>query len=451
MAVSVDRTAGAAGAPAYVGGAVGAWFAVTVLIVLSIISSLDRYLVSLLVDPIRKDLQLSDFQIGLVQGLGFGLFYAAFGVPMGWLVDRFPRRRIICLGVAFWSLSAAGTGLARSFGSLFAARLGVGAGEASLFPAAYSLISEIFPKRRLALALGVFGAATSVGAGISLWLGGMIAEAANSLGVIEAPLVGVLQPWRLVFIVTGLPGLAFALLAFLLPEPRRARRAAVAAAGRAADGFLRFFRASSAFFTCHFLGFGGLAILGYGMITWAPVFAIRRFGLGLAETGVLVGVIQGVCGVAGYVFHGWLADRLFARGMRDIHLRYYVVTYLLAGGVGVFCFQFAPSVWVFGVCYAVLCFLQPFVGPAVAALQLVTPPEYRGRVSALFLLVMNGMGLCLGPPIVAAFTEFLFDDPARVGSSIALMFAVVTPLVVIPLVIGLRHARDAQLAAESAG
>src|SRR4051812_40335220 len=128
----------AAAEQGYHGGALRAWLAVVALIILAVVSTLDRSLISLLVDPIRRDLAVTDFQIGLVNGLGFGLFYAAFGVPMGWLVDRFSKRWIIYLAVSFWSLAAAATGLARNFAGLLGARLGVGVGESALFPAGYS-------------------------------------------------------------------------------------------------------------------------------------------------------------------------------------------------------------------------------------------------------------------------------------------------------------------------
>lgn len=441
LSSSLHATAPAA-AP-YHGGAVRAWLSVAILVLLAVIASLDRSLMSLLVDPIRRDLKVTDFDIGLVNGLGFGLFYAAFGVPVGWLADRFPKRWIIYLGVTFWSLAAAATGLARSFGALMAARLGLGAGEAALIPAGYALISRIFPKRRLGLAIGVFGAGSSIGAGISLGLGGAIADAVARSGPITLPVLGTLQPWQQVFILIGSPGLALGLLALLLPEPPDVSQK-VAKPAQGADGFSAFFRSRAAFFTCHFLGFGGLAIVGFGMISWAPVFAMRHYGLSAGQAGLFIGLIHSVCGIAGYVFHGWFSDRLFAAGIKDIHLRYYIVTYAAGCVIGGMLFAASLPIWMFAIGYGVLGFLQPFSGPAATALQLVTPFRYRARISALFLLAQNGIGLCLGPVMVAAFTDFVFHDPARVGSSLSLMFLTVSPVVILPLIIGLKPAREAQ-------
>jgi len=197
--------------------------------------------------------------------------------------------------------------------------------------------------------------------------------------------LGTLQPWQQVFILIGSPGLALGLLALLLPEPPDVSQK-VAKPAQGADGFSAFFRSRAAFFTCHFLGFGGLAIVGFGMISWAPVFAMRHYGLSAGQAGLFIGLIHSVCGIAGYVFHGWFSDRLFAAGIKDIHLRYYIVTYAAGCVIGGMLFAASLPIWMFAIGYGVLGFLQPFSGPAATALQLVTPFRYRARISALFLL-----------------------------------------------------------------
>ncbi|MCK9541665.1 MAG: MFS transporter [Novosphingobium sp.] len=416
-----------------------AWLTVVILLLLSIVAYIDRSLISLLVEPIKQDLGLDDFEIGIVQGLGFGLFYALFGIPMGYLVDRFPRRIVIWAGVSAWSLAASACGLATSFTGLMLARFGVGAGEATLSPAAYSIIGDLFPPRKLAFAIALFGIGGVLGVAVSLILGGTIMSLAEQASR-ELPALASFKPWQLAFIMAGLPGLALAFLAFLIPEPQR-RGAAVAAGGQASlSGFLY---AHRRLLLCHFIGFGLVATLSYGMMAWAPSFLIRRHGMTIAEAGMYLGAIGALAGVAGHLFNGWIVDRGFQRGIGDMHLRYYAITSLAAGAAAVIGFALPLSPAGFGAAFAVVYFLQPFTGPAAALLQIATPPDYRGRVSALFLLVMNLMGLCIGPALVSAATQFLFADPLRVGESIALMFAVLSPIATAVFWAGLSAARVA--------
>lgn len=420
------------------------WIAVTILLLLSIVSSIDRSLISLLVEPLKADLGLSDLQIGLVQGLGFGLFYAVFGVPMGMLIDRYPRKLVVWGGVTVWSLCAAACGLAGNFWHLLLARLGVGAGEATLSPAAYSIIGDHFPPHRLAFAMGVFGVGGILGISAALTLGGMIVAWAETVRHVDWPVLGLLKPWQLAFIVAGLPGLAAAFLIFLVPEgagPRRAAPATVHDESGGASGLAPFLRAHRALLACHFTGFGIIAILAYGMMAWTPVFLTRRFGLSILDAGFVLGSVGAVAGVAGMLFNGWYVDRQYARGRIDSHMRHYVLVSAVSAVAAIAAYAAAGSVALFLVPYALVYFLQPFTGPAAAMIQILTPPRLRGRVSALFLLVMNLMGLCLGPTLIGALTDTVLRDPARVGDAIALAFLALSPLAAGVFMLGAREMR----------
>ncbi len=416
------------------------WTAVAILLVLSIVSSLDRSLISLLVEPLKADLGLSDFQIGLVQGLGFGLFYAVLGVPMGMLVDRFPRRLIVWGGVTVWSLCAAACGLAGSFAQLLIARFGVGAGEATLSPAAYSIIGDHFPPRRLAFVMGVFGAGGILGISAALAVGGMVIAWAETVRHVEWPLVGTLKPWQLAFIAAGLPGVLFAFLALLVPEnPRGHVSGHTEKAAQA--GLAAFLRLRWKLLTFHCTGFGIVAMLAYGMMAWAPVYLMRRFGLSTLDAGVTLGLVAGIAGVAGMVFNGWWVDRRFAAGQSDSHLRHYVWVCAIGGVAAVLAFSGARTVAHFLVPYTLVYFLQPFTGPAAALIQIVTPPQLRGSVAALFLLVMNLMGLCLGPALVGVLSDFVLRDPARVGDALSLAFVLLSPIGILLFLAGAREMR----------
>lgn len=418
-----------------------AWFSVIVLLLVAILAYLDRQIISLMVEPIRSSLGISDFQIGLLQGVAFGLFYAAFGIPIGWLVDRYSRRKIIYFGMTLWSVAAACCGLAGNYAQLLLARFGVGVGEASLSPAAYSMIADLFPPRRLALALGVFATGSSIGGALAYMAGGALIAHFNAIGPFPLPWIGVLKPWQMVLLVTGLPGLLVALLMFLVPEP--SRRHQIARKETVDAGVLRFLASNKPYFTCHFLGFGLVAILAYGAAAWTPTMLMRRFGMDVAHVGMLLGLMGILSGIPGFIFGGWFVDRWYARGVKDAHLRYFVYATLVGALAAIVAFLFADSLWVFVPAYALLHFCQPFTGPAVAHLQMATPNEYRGRVSAMFVLVFNLMGMCLGPPSVAFLTDFVFHDPKLVNQSLATMYIGVALAASILFWVGLKPARRA--------
>lgn len=401
-----------------------AWFSVGILLVVAIMSYLDRQIISLMVEPMKASLGVSDFEIGLLQGVAFGLFYALFGLPIGWLVDRYSRRKIIYFGMTLWSMAAGACGLASTYTQLLLARFGVGIGEASLSPAAYSMIADLFPPRRLALALGVFATGSSIGGALAYMAGGALIAKFEAIGATALPLIGVVEPWQMVFLVTGLPGIGIAALMFLVPEPVRLRRKVdLAVPDR---GVMHFLLANRRYFICHFVGFGLIAVMAYGTAAWAPAMLMRRYELGVAEVGIILGTVGALSGIPGFIFGGWFVDRWFARGRRDAHLRYFVYACLVGVVMAVVAFQLADGIlWLFIPAYALLHFLQPFTGPAVAHLQIVTPNEYRGRVSALFVLVFNLMGMCLGPPSVAFITTFVFRDPMQVHWSLTIMYIVV--------------------------
>src|ERR1700761_6987765 len=199
-----------------------AWGVVAFLMVLYTSSFIDRQILALLVKPIRADLKIDDFQYGLLTGLAFVGTYSIAGLPIGVLVDRWSRKGVILVGVTAWSLMTAACGLTNSFGSLFATRIGVGIGEATLSPASYSLISDLFPKDKLGRALSLYGLGIPLGSGLALVIGGQVVGAIEHIGSIDLPVVGVTRPWQAVFMAIGLPGLILALLAiFVVKEPKR--------------------------------------------------------------------------------------------------------------------------------------------------------------------------------------------------------------------------------------
>ena len=193
-----------------------AWYVVAVLTVAYIFSFVDRQIINLLVEPIREDLQLTDTQISLLQGIAFALFYTLMGIPIARLADVSNRRAIIAVGVFLWSLMTAMCGLAKSFGQLFAARIGVGVGEAALSPPAYSLFTDYFPPGKVTRAIAVFTGGSFLGAGLAYIIGGFVVDFVTRLDVVEVPVFGQIRAWQMAFIVVGLPGILLALLVFFI-------------------------------------------------------------------------------------------------------------------------------------------------------------------------------------------------------------------------------------------
>ncbi|HEY3695363.1 MFS transporter [Phenylobacterium sp.] len=420
------------------------WWSVGVLTVLYALSLLDRQVIALLVPHIREDLRINDFQVGLLQGIVFALFYVVFGLGFGWAVDRFSRRGVGFLGVTVWSLATGACGLARGFGHLMLARFGVGAGEAALNPAAYSLLSDTFPKKRLSLAISVFGAGAHVGGGLSLLLGGALIAALPAQGV-TVPVLGDLGTWRVVMLAAGLPGLVLAPLIWTLVDPPRRDRLLGKSSSR---DTLAFMKPRWRFFAGHFLGFGLMVAAANGHQAWTPVYLGRHFGIPIREIVSIVAPINIIAGISGSVLAGFVIDWLYTRGYKDAHLRYFIV----AGVI-----QFASLLWamttshlpVFILCAVLFQGACGFAGAAPAALQLVTPNNYRGQVSAAYLFVFNLIGTGLGPTMVGVYSTYVFRNDAHIGWAIALNGAIMLPLAILSFVWALKPMRHAIADAEA--
>src|SRR5579859_4422023 len=257
-----------------------AWYSVAVLMLMYIFSFIDRTTISLLVEPMKRDLHISDTQIGMLQGLAFALLYTFLGLPIARLSDRHSRRAVIAAGVFTWSIMAALCGVARTATQLFLARVGVGIGEAALSPSAYSIITDSFPRARLGRAFAIYTIGIPIGAGIALLIGGIIVGMVSGAGDhYVLPLLGEVRAWQLVFIVTGAPGLLLPLLLLTFREP--ARRGLLAGkAGHATIGeVVEYAWLHRKFYSLHFLALALLALAGYAVGAWLPTALHRAYGV----------------------------------------------------------------------------------------------------------------------------------------------------------------------------
>jgi len=397
---------------------------IIILVVLNAIAFIDKNVLALIAPYVRADLNLSATEFGLLQGMAFVVFYVLVGLPIGWLVDRVSRRAIIFTGVTLWSFAASAAGFASSFAQMFVARMGVGAGEATLTPAAYSMIADAVPRRRIGFALSVYSSGASIGAIIAVLGGGLLMNWALQQNTIDLPLVGAVKPWQFVMLAVGIPGLLFAPAIFLTPEPVRQER--IGEDQASLKDLWAFIAARRAFFFYHLAGFSLAQMLICAFGAWMASHFIQHFHWNVAVVGtVLAGA--GLASVLGAFLAGWGVDWLTARGHRDATLIWTTGAILIDGALTVAAFTVND-----GHMYTVLIVLAHvpcvLLGLGSMAFQMVTPNEFRGRISALYLLVMQIMGYAAGPIIPALITDHIFHDDSMLGVSIALTAAVTAPL-----------------------
>jgi MFS family permease len=428
-----------------------AWYVVGVLTLFYVLSFIDRQILALLVEPMRRDLAISDTQISLLMGTSFALFYTFFGILLGRLADTSSRRGLIAAGITLWSLFTAACGAASGFAQMLLMRMGVGVGEASLSPAAYSLICDYFPERRRSTALGVYSTGIYLGAGLAFILGGAVVGAASVTGTaggISLPILGTLPPWRAIFLIVGAPGLLMAALAATVREPaRRGTRPTIAAGGsrRVERVPVRevalYLRRNGAAVVCHNGGVALTALAGYAVTAWTPTFLIRVHGWSASRAGLVFGAVVMIAGAAGVVAGGRLADGLASRGRRDADLRVALLTSVAWLPFGLL-FPLVPTAaGAIALLVPTIFFSSAVWGVAPAAIQRMMPNAMRAQASALFLFVVNLIGLGLGPTAVALATDRLFHDDRAVGRSLAIVGAVAYAGAIALLAAGLRPYR----------
>lgn len=417
---------------------------VILLVAAYAIAFVDRQILTLLVEPVKRDLSITDTQFSLLSGLAFTLFYTIMGIPFAWLADRGSRRNLIAVSMTFWSLMTAACGLANSFLTLFLARVGVGIGEAGLSPAAYSMIADSFPPEKRARPLGVYAIGAIVGVGLALIIGGAVVHWANSAPPVVLPVLGELRTWQLAFLIVSVPGPLLALLLLLLREPARHEKAQAAAAPQAS--FRAFLRERAIVFILLAAGFSLIGVSLAAYLTWAPAFMMRVHDWSIARVGAVYGGILLVFSTSGILAGGWWVDRLAARGARDAVLKVGIVGSMLALPFAIGA-PFAPTGELAMAIIAVMSFAFGLAqGLPAAAFQAVTPNRVRARVIALYLLVGNIIAFTVGPTGVAMISDYWLRDPAKIGIAIGVLSAFVVPAGVLALVLARKPFLVAQAA-----
>ncbi len=403
-----------------------------VLFVVYVFNFIDRQILSILLEPIRLELGATDTQMGFLTGFAFALFYTFAGIPIAAWADRGVRRDIIALGLAVWSAMTAVSGLSRAFWQLALARIGVGIGEAACSPPAHSLISDYFPPERRATALGIYAMGIHVGIMFGYLAGGWINEFFG---------------WRVAFFVVGLPGIALALvLRFTVREPRRGGAEGIreepeqSEAPSTGDVLRTLWRLRS--FRQLALAGAFMSFAGYGVAIWSPTFLIRVHEMGTGETGTWLGIITGLAGPVGALSGGWISDRLGARDPRWSVWMPAIASVAALPFAALFLLWPEPrAALLFSIGSTLIGAM--WLGPAFSTVQGLVGLRMRAVASAIFLFVLNLIGLGLGPQVVGFLNDAVFaaEGVEAVRWSMLWVVGVMSVWAALHFVLAARHLR----------
>jgi MFS family permease len=391
-----------------------AWSVVAILIGAAILSYTDRQVLSLLVDPIRHDLGISDTQVSLLLGSAFALIYGVAGLPLGYLADRVSRRNLIAAGLLIWSLATMAGSLAHSFGEIFASRIFVGLGEAALSPAAIALISDYFPPSRRGLAVGFFLSGIAMGSGVAIMLGGAVLQAVDA-GLFAATPLAHLAAWRMVLVLVGLPGLAWCVLIFAIKEPTRRTASDLApSASSPAIADVGPLRVSWAMAAAVYLVVAMASLVDNAVGAWAPSLLIREFNKSGGQIGLLLGLLLTVGFGGGVLVGGFLADKAVTL-RRRLGVSLIAAALILPASLLMLAHSF--TVVLLGVpLYFALSGVVTAVG--FASILQVVPARARGLAMSISFFLNVALGAGVGPTAVSLTASKLFSPSAGLGPPI---------------------------------
>jgi MFS family permease len=419
-----------------------AWRGLIILTAVNFLSFVDKQTYAMLANMIGKSLKLSDLHLGVAQGLGFSGFFVLGTIFFGWAVDRLSRRSgrlLISAGVLTWSLAAAACGLATSFAGLFAARSIVGFCEALVLPAAIPILASTFPRQSLSMAVGIFVAGANLGGLFGISSVGLITQQFVTAGSVMWPLLGRLEPWQAVFIVTGLPGVVVSLLVFGIPIRCGTMQPADLPALPIGSqiSMIQFVRDNVRFVAGVVLSMSLLTLLTFAMMMWAPAHFERELSWDHTKVGLVTGLSMGAGGI-GNVLWGWLADRLRNRGMHAALINVYICLCLAGLPFLALTFGSANST-VVTICYPLTWIMLNSYGPLYSATQLGIPDHLRGRLIGLQAAGVGVIGLVGGPILVSLLDRLFFSQGSKLGESI-LISATAADLAAVALMIWVRPA-----------
>lgn len=411
-----------------------AWTLIAFLTIAYVSSFIDRYILGLLIDPIKADTGATDFQMGLLSS-AFTWVYALAALPLGFIVDRRSRTKLVAVGVFLWSVATVWTGLAKSFVQLFLARMSVGIGEAVLSPAAFSMIGDSFPKERRGLPIAVYSMALVIGAAIANLLSGGIIKWAETVGEVTLPFFGKIATWQFIFVVVGLPGFLIAAAFLVLREPPRIESSP--REGSSLFDALDWVGTRPATFLTFVSIFMCMVAVAYGQFFNAPMFS-RTWGWETSDYAIINGLSILAISPVTYLIAGRVSDRLVSRGVRDGPLRLAVLGLLVMIPSAALA-PLLPTGWM---AFGLLCVTTVGIGlvsaTGVNALLAVVPGDIRGFVVALYYFFISFIGGALSPPFIGWVNDTFFaGDGLRYAMAIFPVVFGTIPILLIPVTLKL--------------
>ena len=371
-----------------------------ILFILSLVCALaymDRFVLSVLVEPIKLDLGLNDTQVGILTGLAFALFYALFGIPFARLADKHNRSKLIAASVTLWSVMTAASGYATNFIQLLLARIGVGIGEAGCFPASHALLADLFPGKQKAFAIGIFQAGGTIGILAGLILGGILSSKYG---------------WQTAFIVIGIPGVLVGLLVWLTVDDkfRRKLTVKVSADSNNQNSIYSSIKTllSQNSYRHILLGLSISSFSNYGIIQWLPSFFIRSHEVSMDDVGVTYGLIVGLGTLLGTLAGALSAPKLIAKD-KKWEVMWAAYSYLLVIPLFVSCFLVSNLELSFVLLFTGLFVITSGTGPTFAAIQSTALPNMRATAVAVTMLAMAIVGQGFGPLFVGMLSDMLSE------------------------------------------
>ena len=369
-------------------------YVLMMLTLVYVFNFVDRQLIVILQESIKKELHLSDSQLGLLSGFTFAIFYVTLGIPIARFADKTNRKNTVAASLGLWSIMTAFSGLARNFIQLFFARIGVGVGEAGGSPPAHAMISDYFPPQKRSTALSIYSTGIYFGILIGFLMGGYLNQ---HLG------------WRTAFFAVGMPGIVLSILFYVfVKEPRRGATDVYAISTIGDLSVAKVLKRLYSTNTFVYLGLAtGLHVFCiYGLLNWAPSFLSRLHGMKNSEIGALLGPIFGVGGAIGSFAGGFLTDH-FGKKDKRWYLRlpaYAIILSIFFAAGALFVQQTSISLICLGCCASLQ---SMYLGPSIAVAHSLVPASMRSLTSAILFFVLNLIGLGLGPLVVGIVSDKL--------------------------------------------
>lgn len=415
-----------------------AWYVVILLLFAYALAIVDRIIIGLLVDDIKSDLQITDTQMGLLQGFAFTILYSLAALPIGFMVDRFNRVRLLAGGITIWSVMTVLSGFSRSYDTLFSARVGVGLGEAAVTPTATSLIGDYFPPEKRARAFGVFMVGGAIGSGLAYLLGGFAIQISRPFREFFPAVLGHLAQWHITFILVGLPGLILTPLILLsMREPvRREKRDVTADKGIRFDLIKKQLRAHPMAYFALFVGSTINIAIVYAQFGWLPAAFMRLYGWSPSQVATTLSLISVPCAVISALSAGWVMSWFAERERNDgpiIVAAAQGAVWAVFGGL-----KFMMPTPELAVVFHLITTLfgSLAITAALTGIAQITPNELRGQFTALYSLMTGLLAVSGGTLLVGFLSDNLFPGIKGIRMSMTATYVGLGTLGVICLLLG---------------